>query len=145
MKSLKIPSHISLKIYKGKDKKVVIIKDSDKSSLWFLIEDDKLEVKDEIIFGKSNTIRSIKKCLMSLEIGHKRTLVLLGVGYKATLLDDNYLAVKVSSVPPFLFKIPNDVSIKIEKDSIICWSYHQNIIDNFFKKIILKVNFAKWN
>jgi ribosomal protein L6P/L9E len=58
---------------------------------------------------------------MSLEIGHKRTLTLLGVGYKATLLPDSYtLAVKVSSVPPFSFKIPNDVSIKIEKDSIIC-------------------------
>jgi ribosomal protein L6P/L9E len=58
---------------------------------------------------------------MSLEIGHKRTLTLQGVGYKATVLPDaNTLAIKVSSVPPFLFKIPNDISIKLEKQSIIC-------------------------
>lgn len=128
----------------------MFIQDSKKSSVWFLTEDKQLKVEgcsdSRIVFGQSTTIRTIKKCIMSLEIGHKRTLTLLGVGYKATLLPDSYtLAVKVSSVPPFSFKIPNDVSIKIEKDSIICWSYQPTIIDNFFKKIILKVKLASWN
>lgn len=160
MKTLRIPSHINITLYKviilldsqAPEKKVMFLQDSKKSSVWFLTEDKQLEVypgdpgHSRIVFGKSTTIRTIKKCLMSLEIGHKRTLTLQGVGYKATVLPDaNTLAIKVSSVPPFLFKIPNDISIKLEKQSIICWSYHPTIIDNFFKKIIIKVKLASWN
>jgi len=143
MKSLNIPNYITLNVFESKNKNVIIIKDSE-TSLWFLTEDDKISLKGRSITASSETIRCIKKSLNSIEIGHKRTLTLLGVGYKAWVVEDNHLAVKVSSVKPFIFKIPNDLSIQINKNEIVCWSYHVNIIDNFFKKILLKVNFSKW-
>lgn len=146
MKSITIPININLQLYKAKNKHLVQLK-NDKTSLWFLIQDYNISINKRIITAKSNTIRTIKKYINAIEIGQKRTLHLLGVGYKPFLIEEDgkrYLDIKISSIKPPRFLIPNDISITIKKNKVECWSYHPTLIDHFFKKIINKINFVKW-
>lgn len=143
MKSLYIPKYYTISIYKAKQYNCIFIKNNN-TSLWFLTSKSHFYINNRIITTDKNIIRYIKKSLINLKIGTKRTLHLLGVGYKATKIN-NQLLIKVSSIPPYIFNIPKDISIKIDKNNIDFWSYHPNIIDQFIKQIILKIKLAKWS
>lgn len=147
MKSLYIPHYYTINIYKAKNNKNIIFINNNNNniSLWFLSNHNNIIINNRIITTDSITIRYIKKSLINLKNGYIRTLKLLGVGYKANKINHNTLSIKVSSIPPFIFNIPNDISIKIDKNNIIFWSYLPTKMDHFIKQIILKVKLAKWN
>jgi ribosomal protein L6P/L9E len=123
MSYLRLPKDINLNILKGKNKKVIQIK-TKRTSLWFLVEDNNLELSSRrVIKGNKGTIRLIEKGLISLKVGCKRTLILLGVGFKGSLLEEksiNYLELKQSSSKPPLYVIPKDVSVIINRQRISC-------------------------
>ena len=148
MKSLTIPKNISLHLFKAKKNNVIQLT-SKKTSIWFLTNDNQIIVGKRELTASSQTIRSLKKALKSIQVGHKRTLILLGVGFKASIiekLDQRFLVLKISNTKPPTFNIPKDISITINRQKISCWSYHPTLIDHFFKDIILKTpgNFIKW-
>jgi len=148
MKSLTIPKNTNLSLFKAKNKSVIQLTNN-KTSIWFLTKDNKFYNSSRVLTASSTTIRSLKNALLNIQVGHKRTLILLGVGFKASIIEkDNYrfLVLKISNTKPPTFKIPNDISITINRQQIHCWSYHPTLIDHFFKNIILKTpgNFIKW-
>ncbi len=148
MKSLTIPKNTNLSLFKAKNKTVIQLTNK-KTSIWFLTKDNNIYNANRILTATSRTIRSLRKALLNIEVGHKRTLILLGVGFKASVIEkdnDRFLVLKISNTKPPTFKIPNDISITINRQKIDCWSYHPTLIDHFFKNIILKTpgNFIKW-
>lgn len=148
MKSISIPKNTHLQLFKAKNKNVIQITNNN-TSTWFLTSDNNIKNDNRIITATSNTIRSLKKALLNIQVGHKRTLILLGVGFKASIIENNkerFLVIKVSNAKPPTFRIPNDISITIDRQKVHCWSYQPTIIDHFFKNIILKTpgNFIKW-
>jgi len=145
MKSLTIPKAINLHVFKAKNKSIIQLTNK-KTSIWFLTKDNNILVTKRVFTASSQTIRCLKKALKSIQVGHKRTLILLGVGFKASIIQKRFLVLKISNTKPPTFKIPKDISITINREKIICWSYHPTLIDHFFKDIILKTpgNFIKW-
>lgn len=148
MKYLTIPKAINLHVFKAKNKNIIQLTNK-KTSIWFLTKDTNILVTKRVLTASSQTIRCLKKALKSIQVGHKRTLILLGVGFKASIiekLEERFLVLKISNTKPPTFKIPKDISITINREKISCWSYHPTLIDHFFKDIILKTpgNFIKW-
>ena len=148
MKYLTIPKNTNLSLFKAKNKTVIQLTNN-KTSLWFLTKDNNIYNTNRVLKASSATIRSLKNALLNIEVGHKRTLILLGVGFKASVIEkdnERFLVLKISNTKPPTFKIPNDISITINRQKIDCWSYHPTLIDHFFKDIILKTpgNFIKW-
>jgi len=150
MISYEILNSIDLKIYKQKNTTYLIKLTTELTYTWFITVDLNIQLKNRIIIGNKKTIKSIKRGIKALLLGNKRSLSLKGVGYKASLSDDNnYLLIKVSNTKPSTFKIPSDIAIIIDGNTVVhCWSYNVNIIDHFLKKIILETpapkNYIKW-
>ena len=140
MKTYTIPKNISfyLYLYPKQSRYVVLLKNNN-TCLWFLFNSN-ITVHNRIITAKSNIISTIKKNIKKLLVGSTRRLLLLGVGYKASLNDKRILTINNK----FEFKVPNDISLKIQKSHIDFWSYQTNNIDHFIHKIIKKINLIKW-
>lgn len=148
MKKYKLPNNINLKFYKNKNNLYIFKINNDKTMIWFSSNSiNEFKIINRIVSADKLTINYIKKAVKSLLLGYKRSLFLHGVGYKATISNQNLL-IKVSNTQPNKFLIPNDMAIDIRQNIVHCWSYNINIIDEFFKKIILNTpapkNYITW-
>jgi len=144
-----IPNSIEVKIYKQKNGSYLIKVSNDLTWTWFTTNDSDVNLEGRIIFGNKKTIKSIKRGIKALLLGYKRSLSLKGVGFKASLSEDGkFLLIKVSNTKPSTFKLPSDISINIDNNVVNYWSYNVNIIDHFFKKVILETpapkNYIIW-
>lgn len=122
MKSLTIPKAINLHLFKAKNKNIIQLTNK-KTSIWFLTKDNNIIVSKRVFTASSQTIRSLKKAIQSIQVGHTRTLILLGVGFKASIiqkLEQRFLVLKISNTKPPTFKIPKDISITINRQKISC-------------------------
>ena len=96
MKSLTIPKAINLHLFKAKNKNIIQLTNK-KTSIWFLIKDTNIIVSKRVLTASSQTIRCLKKAIQSIQVGHKRTLILLGVGFKASIiekLEERFFSIK---------------------------------------------------
>ena len=149
MLSYTIPDSIEIKLYKQKTSSYIVKISNKRTWTWFTVNDVEVNIKDRIFFGSKTTVKCLKRGIETLELGFKRSLTLYGVGYKGWVSDDkDYLLIKVSNAKPSAFKLPDDIAIAIDRNTITCWSYNINIIDHFFKTILFKTpapkNSIKW-
>lgn len=150
MISYTIPDFLEFKLYKQKSDSYILKLSNEKTCTWFRISGEDFSLKGRVFIGSKKTIKCLKRGVKTLLLGYKRSLTLHGVGYKGFLSEDkDYLLIKVSNAKPSAFKIPKDIVLDIHRNTVSCWSYNVNIIDNFFKRIILKTpapkNYIKWS
>ena len=139
-KNIKIPSDIKLKVYKISDENsVIILEDTKKNIVWFTtkrIRDGEMEINSNRELKASQYIvNKLKKGIKNLKFGYLRTLTLNGVGFKASIEGD-LLSLKIGKPEAAEYKIPSDISLKIEKNNVIAWSLSISKISNFFAKIL---------
>jgi ribosomal protein L6P/L9E len=120
MKSFSIPKNITLYLFKAKNKNIIQLQNQ-KTSIWFLTKN--IKTQNRTITANQNTIRALKNAILNIQVGHKRTLILQGVGFKASIINKNnqpFLVLKISNTKPPIFKIPNDIAITINRQKIHC-------------------------
>ena len=140
IKSIIIPTNISLKILKKNDKYLIILKknlDDNLKRELFLLSNSEIFHKNRIILSNKNTINIINQGIIDLNLWNKRKIELKGVGSKVEL-KENILNIKVSNTSKS-YKIPQDISVKIINSplSIILWGTNINVIDKY-KNLIIK-------
>ena len=139
MISYKIPDSLDLKVYKDRKNKVLLKISNNLTYVWFVVKDTDLSLEDRVVVSNKKTTKCLKRAILSLKLGYKRTLILKGVGFRGWLSDDTkFLFIKVSSSKPNVYKLPSDISLNIERNNLIFWSYNVTLIDNFIKQILLK-------
>jgi len=122
----KIPQEIQLTIKStSEDNYMCCIKHKiTKLSTWFLFENE-MRLND-----------MLKKAIRTISIGYNRKLVLHGVGFKADIINDTILSLKIGKKQPCDSIIPESVHIYIEGNIVHAWAPNVSVIDNLFFKIL---------
>lgn len=134
-KEIKVPSNVTVEFFdnkitiKGKNgtlsleyKHIVIDLLSENNTSRLVIKPlytgaKKNDNKALILWGTYRTL--IDNMVTGVSQGYSKSLSLIGVGYKANLLDKDRLSLKVGYSVDLVYNIPSDVSIECPKTDII--------------------------
>ena len=80
-------------------------------------ENSKFNKKSTILWGTYRTL--INNMVIGVSQGYVKSLELVGVGYKANIIDNKTLSLKVGFSMDLLYKIPEDIKIECPKPNIV--------------------------
>ena len=168
MYSAEIPKEIEIKIYEVKEKEVkteevclekskkdvnmlCVVLENERNLIWFTTSDITYNLSDRVIVSDKKAINLIKKSISRLNFGHKRELILNGVGFKGDVIESgapdsnriNMLSLKIGKPEGANYLIPKDVTVRVVQNRVEVWSYSIVKINNFLHKILKKTPVKK--
>jgi ribosomal protein L6P/L9E len=167
MYSAEIPKEIEIKIYEVKEKEVkteevclekskkdvnmlCVVLENERNLIWFTTSDITYNLSDRVIVSDKKAINLIKKSISRLNFGHKRELILNGVGFKGDVIESgasdsksHMLSLKIGKPEGANYLIPKDVTVRVVQNRVEVWSYSIVKINNFLHKILKKTPVKK--
>lgn len=118
--------HVTVKGNKGELKLDVL------DSVEVVMEDNTIAVKNKIESRKANAFRGLTRSLVNnmvvgVDQGFRKSLVIEGVGYKASV-SGNELTLNVGYSNPVLFPIPQGVDAAVEGNKIVLDSIDKDLL-----------------
>lgn len=94
------------------------------SEIFVKIEDNKIIVAPKIKSKKSSAFWGLTRvllqnCIIGVTSGFEKKLEIHGIGYKASLEDENILKLEVGFSHPVKIEIPTDIKVTLERDTLI--------------------------
>jgi len=130
----KLESNIELTLKKINSMHIFFLQNTNTGlSTWFYAND---------INDMKGISRAIKKGVHTVSIGHQKKIVLKGVGFKGSVID-NELVLRIGKKDPVNYKIPENVFIRMQGTRVLAWSPDLSIINNFFHMILKKTPIRK--
>jgi len=136
MYNVEIPKNIELKIYEMKAKResgvsleqqeakveyCVLLK-NERNLIWFTVSEISYNISERLLNSDRKSINLIKKSMSRLNFGHKRRLLLNGVGFKADVISGvdgmPVLTLKIGKPEGANYEVPKDVTVRVSQNVV---------------------------
>lgn len=143
LKTLKIPYKIKFSVYLIANKKFLVLTTKEQKSIFLLLPkyfvikkiNNFIKIKGKINLENVTFFKRLNFLLNKKSIIIRKQLVLKGLGFKMQKSLDNALELKLGFSHKILLKIPNDLSVNINKNKISIEGFNKNLVGNFIEKI----------